>query len=524
MYHRSRLLILFCLCLLGPFARANPAPTALPPATQGRIRDLLAKPEVASGHIGLVVIGLGTSAAPASFATQPYDRGVEPVLLEIDGGKRYMPASNLKLYTAAIALRGLGANHVFTTRILGRGRRAASVAELLLTGGGDPSLGPADLDALAARVASRGIRRYGSLAVDNSLFRAETFGGRYPDGWTLDDTIWYYGPEVSALAINRNQVDVIVEGAATPGRAATVVMSPVCRQIQIESHVTTAAQPTGAETLHFEREETNGGLSCRIVITGTVAPGERHLEGLAVPAPAAWAADLLRRALARHGVMPGNGPPASAATTIAAGYELIAAHPSPPLAELLRRLLKNSDNLYAEMLLRAAGLDSPPRRGADTAAAAHTRLRAWLQASGIAAGDLRFMDGSGLSRYNLVTPLATARLLAAISRVDGAESFWDALPIAGVDGTLKDRMRGTRAAGNARAKTGTFSIASALSGYVTTRDGHRLAVALLTNFVPTPAARTLQDEIYTVLADTSWAPGYMAMPATPTANLDSETH
>jgi D-alanyl-D-alanine carboxypeptidase/D-alanyl-D-alanine-endopeptidase (penicillin-binding protein 4) len=115
-------------------------------------------------------------------------------------------------------------------------------------------------------------------------------------------------------------------------------------------------------------------------------------------------------------------------------------------------------------------------------------------------------DGSGLSRYNLLTPRATVQLLAAVQRLPGGKALWDALPVAGVNGTLGRRMKGTPAQNNARAKTGTFSIVSTLSGYVTTRDGHRLAVSLLTNFARDGRnARRLQDEVYALLAQTQWS-------------------
>lgn len=489
---------IICWFVLVRAAWGGPPPAALPAATEARVRAALAKPEVATGHVGLVVIALGTAAGPHAYPALPYTGNTQPVLLEIDGGKRFMPASNLKLYTAALALRQLGAEHRFATRVLARGAGKASyVAELRLVGGGDPALTTADLDALAAAIAARGVRRYGSLAVDNTWFKAETFGGRYPDGWTLDDTIWYYGPEISALAINRNQVDLVIEGAGRAGLPASVVMAPVCRQIEVEAHVRTVADGQATEPLHYEREDSADGLGCRLVVTGALAVGTHATEGIAVPHPALWAADLLRAALARHGVVAVTGPAPSGAS------REVARRDSAPLGVLLRRLLKNSDNLYAEMLLRAAvrAAGAPP---ADNAARqAHAALTAWLREEGIDTGSLRFEDGSGLSRYNLVTPLVTARLLAAVERLPGSEVYWDALPIAGQDGTLKGRMGSSAAAGNARAKTGTFSIASTLSGYVTTRDGHRLAVALMTNFVPTDAARALQDDIYALLADSA---------------------
>jgi PBP4 family serine-type D-alanyl-D-alanine carboxypeptidase len=157
------------------------------------------------------------------------------------------------------------------------------------------------------------------------------------------------------------------------------------------------------------------------------------------------------------------------------------------------------------MLLRAAARYSDNRTGSGTAARGNQLLFAWLKQNGIDTSALRMTDGSGLSRYNLITPRATVQLLAAVQRLPNGDALWDALPAAGVDGTLSRRMKATPAQSNARAKTGTFSIVSTLSGYVTTRDGHRLAVSLLTNFARDGrSARQLQDDVFALLADTKW--------------------
>jgi D-alanyl-D-alanine carboxypeptidase/D-alanyl-D-alanine-endopeptidase (penicillin-binding protein 4) len=225
-------------------------------------------------------------------------------------------------------------------------------------------------------------------------------------------------------------------------------------------------------------------------------------QGVAVADPPGWAAAQFQRALQEQGiVVEGAAVPAA----LSGDSVVVATHQSPPVGALLGRFLKNSDNLYGEMLLRAAAYYSGRAPGSGTAARGHQLLFAWLQQNGVDTGALRLTDGSGLSRYNLITPRATAQLLAAVQGLSGGESLWNALPVAGADGTLRRRMKGSAAQNNARAKTGTFSIVSTLSGYVTTRDGHRLAVSLLTNFARDGSrARRLQDSVYAVLADARW--------------------
>ena len=170
---------------------------------------------------------------------------------------------------------------------------------------------------------------------------------------------------------------------------------------------------------------------------------------------------------------------------------------APSLKVLLTQMLKRSDNFYAEMILRTS---SNPAVTVDLLRPAFFTL---LETNGINTSGLRMEDGSGLSRYTLITPNAMTQLLNAFQKLptDKTDILWNALPIAGVDGTLGNRMKCTFAQNNVRAKTGTFSTACNLSGYVTTRDGHRLAVSFLTNFGPeTDICRAAQDKTFELLA------------------------
>lgn len=487
------------------------APRALPASTANKLRALLANPALRDARIGLCIVALGTAKSAQQFAVQPYSGGTQPTLWARDAENRFMPASNLKLYTAALALRQLGASRTFATRVVASGSLNDGVldGDLRLVGGGDPSLSSDDLRQLAQRVAAAGLKRVrGKVVGDGSLFSAESFGGRYPDGWTLDDALWYYGPEVSALAVNRNQVDVFLTGGTRAGEPAKLHLDPALENLHsfsVLSNVTTGSRElagkSSEELLRFNRATNGDAISRVLTISGQLAPGQIVTDGFAVADPPGWAAAIFRRALQEQGVTMENGTIA-----VSAGIRDLAVHESPPVRMLLQRFLKNSDNLYGEMLLRAAAFYTDNRPGSGTAARGHQLLFAWLKQNGIDTAALRMTDGSGLSRYNLITPRATVQLLAAVQRLPGGDALWTALPVAGVDGTLGRRMKGTAAQNNARAKTGTFSIVSTLSGYVTTRDGHRLAVSLLTNFARDGRqARRLQDEVYALLAATQWS-------------------
>jgi D-alanyl-D-alanine carboxypeptidase/D-alanyl-D-alanine-endopeptidase (penicillin-binding protein 4) len=515
--------------------RNNGAPAALPPATLARLNLLLSSPDVADAHIGVCIQALGSASSADSFPSKAYASGAQPILFSSDGDKRFLPASNMKLFTAALALKVLGPEKTFATRVFaasstrsGQGDKNDKGATLYIVGGGDPSLTIDDLRQLARDVRKSGITKVDKVVADTSLFQSETMGGRYPDGWTLDDSIWYYGAEVSALALERNQVDVTITGTRS-GRAAKVEVDPVLPGFALGTDIIAQVQ-TGSRSLgkqsesdliQWDRADANNGLGPKLYVRGQVAPRQVISDGLAIPNVARVVALTFAQQLRAQDISVGGSTEVGIRPREAG--KTVAQHDSQPLRVLVSRFLKKSDNLYGEMFLRGVGatVDSDASSGGNTsnessgagvastgmAARAHRLLLDWLRQIDVPTGGLRLSDGSGLSRYNLLTPHAIVSLLAATEKLKGSQAFWDALPIAGADGTLKSRMANTRAANNVRAKTGTFSIASCLSGYVTTRDGQRLAVSVLTNFARNgDQSRQLQNDIFAALADASWAP------------------
>jgi D-alanyl-D-alanine carboxypeptidase/D-alanyl-D-alanine-endopeptidase (penicillin-binding protein 4) len=510
--------ILVAHCFLAIAARAQTtSPTALPPAVETQLRALVNDPALRQAQFGVSIKALGTADTAQTFPAQAYVDAAQPLLWEQDGQKRFIPASNTKLYTAALALKYLGAGRTFPTRLAFSGTRQGDVLKgnLWLVGGGDPSLSSLDLHRFAAALQKLGIRCVtGDVIGDGSAFQSEGFGGRYPDGWTLDDTLWYYGMETSALAINRNQVDVTVE-ATQPGQLARVTAAPsapdfINARVETRSPGSQAASAT--PQIQWERASGDSAIAPFLSVTGVIFPNQKESQGVAVPNPPRWAAQILKRALWQRGVRVEGVARGRVTGDKNEVLHTLSTHYSPPLQVLLANFLKPSDNLYGEMLLRGVSYYAPqPKVGfrPGTQSTSHALLFDWMRQSGIEIEGLRFTDGSGLSRYNLITPRATVQLLAEAEKLPGSMVFWDGLPIAGVDGTLRRRMRSTAEApnpaqGNVRAKTGSFSIVSTLSGYVTTRDGHRLAVSLLTNFAPGDEARRVQNQIMTLLASCSW--------------------
>jgi len=501
---------LVVLCVSAPLRFNAAAQEKLPPETEAKIRAVLNSPDLKGAHVGLSILDLGTVKDAQSFPAKVFVGKPFRVLFESDADKKFMPASNMKLFTAAIALELLGKEKTFLTIVKTSIAREGEIlgGQIYLQGGGDPSLSVEDLKSLAKRIKALGIQQIsGGIVGDGNLFTAETFRGRYPFGWTLDDALWYYAPEINALAINRNQVDVTFEGGLKgEDRFARTYFRPHLLGFNIVTSVTTGspqlASKSSEELLQWNRFDSFPKIPNAVFVTGQIAPKQEIVQGISVPRPNLVAAATFQWYLKEAGIEIKQ----EAAEGQATGITLLE-HNSPPLKVLFQRLLKNSDNLYAEMLLRDAAYYYDKTGGDKAGPRAHELLKKWLISQNIDTTDLRFEDGSGLSRYNLLTPRATAELLAAINRMKDGDVIWNALPIAGIDGTMKKRLASTPArrnlaTGNVRAKSGTFSIASNLSGYVTTKANHRLAVSIYMNFPrDTDSAQAAQDKIFAILAN-----------------------
>jgi serine-type D-Ala-D-Ala carboxypeptidase/endopeptidase (penicillin-binding protein 4) len=420
-------------------------------------------------------------------------------LADINGERFFVPASNTKLFTTALALVRLGADHRYETLVLADGPPDASgtVRGLRLVGGGDPNLsaraipyrtGPAVGDPLAAvaeladQLAARGVRRVeGGITGDDTAYIREP----YPGGWAAADGIWEYGAAVSALAVNDNAFTLHIRPGERPGELARLALSPPLEFYAIDNRVRTVAR--GERSIRIDREP--GARQLRI--WGTIPAADKGYSALlGVHEPAWYAARALEDALERRGIAVGGGlgarhvfpnQVADLAKGPAPGPEPgveLARRESPPLVEDLRITSKVSQNLHAEMTLRAV---ARARRGIGSRQAGIEEMRVFLEEAGIGKDAYSLVDGSGLARLNLLTPAAVVRLLTYMWGLPSREDWLSLLPVAGQDGTLAYRFQGSPAAGRIRAKTGTLSHTSALAGYAEPRRGGRLAFAILVN-------------------------------------------
>ena len=472
--------VIFAVSLLAGCATAPRHVARVPQSWATRIDALLAQPRFAHAEWGVSVMSLDSGRT--LYAHNP--------------DKLFVPASNAKLYTAALALDTFGPGRRFDTTLY---RTDVPIADgtlngnLILAGGGDPSLGRADTspdwaDRLAQALASRGVHRIrGDLVADATFLQAPPFG----NGWEANDLQAWYAAPASALNVQGNLAYVQVSRVA--GHCCAVSITPDEAGLRVvnlmhddngERDTLNLYRPPGSESVYA-----SGGLP---------ASASTRTLPVSVPDPARFAGNLLRDALLRQGIALEGQVRAlywPQPDNVAAGLVTIDSVNSPPLSDLVTHMLKTSDNLYAQTLLQEVGVRAaqtgtcldraePPTTSDEWGLCA---LRAMLARAGIADDSTTMEEGAGLSRKDLVTPAATTRLLAWIARQSFASGFRDALPIAGVDGTLEHRFLGTPAADNLRAKTGTLTHAYALSGYVTDAAGEHLAFALMLDHYQRPS-------------------------------------
>jgi len=437
-----------------------------------RLERLLADPALARAHVGLVV--------------QVAETG--EVLFRREAERRFVPASNTKLVTAAVGLHELGAAYRWRTRLLAEGalRNGTLEGDLWVVGSGDPSVTRIELGRWAAAVAAAGIRRIaGDVVGDDRAFD----GPQWSAGWMWDDLYTGWSAGVSGLQLWPNAVRARLVPGDSVGAAAVLRTPEDEPALPISVRVRTGAPESEVRLRWIPSPE--GGP---VALDGWIPAGADSVRlSLAPRHPTPFLLWHLGRALADAGIRIGGH------LRRARPGEIAAADPSwetefvsDSLGGILSQLLKPSDNQIAESLLRTLGRE----KGRTGSAREGLRvIQSTLSEWGIAPGAISLTDGSGLSRYNQVTPNAVSRLLRTMWRQPEFATFADALPIAGVDGTLEARMLGMPAAGNVRAKTGSLSSVRALSGYLTDGDGETLIFSLLLNGYEAPGdvATALED-------------------------------
>jgi D-alanyl-D-alanine carboxypeptidase/D-alanyl-D-alanine-endopeptidase (penicillin-binding protein 4) len=440
-----------------------------------RVQNLLGAAPVDKGEWGLLVVDAESGAT----------------LYEKNANEYFLPASNMKLLTTALALDTLGTEFRFRTTLetngaLGQDGKLSG--DLILVGRGDPNLsnrkfpyenkeefdGPPEkaLAELADAIAARGVKVIsGDIVGDDSYFPRE----RYPDGWEIDDMVWEYGAAISAIVVNDNTVALTLTPGEKSGGAVAAAVEPPTREFVVKNEVTTVGAKEKAD-LRLTREPGGDTVTVSGVMPAGSAP--RKLV-LAIQEPALHAANLLAQLLADRGVKIGGSvralhepDPAAASRTV------LAEHLSIPLKDSVKLVNKISQNLHTEVLLRTAAR----QQGRWATPEDLQRFpEAFYAKTGIPEGDVIQTDGSGLSRHDLVTPRAFVALLQYAQKQPWFLDYLASLPVVGEDGTLNERMKEPPLAKKIHAKTGSVTHVRTLSGYAETPGGRKLIFSFLSN-------------------------------------------
>jgi len=454
-----------------------------------RITYLIEDPNLFNAQVGVYIESLKTGE----------------IIFTRNEHKLFISASNMKIYTTAVALLNFGPDFRYKTKIMTKATINNNVlnGDLIIRGSGDPTIAARFHDgdvrnllrSWADSLSTAGISQInGNLVGDASYFQNPPLGS----GWQWDDEPFWYSAQMNALSINDNCIDIVVKPGNKSGDKPIVHLEPTKTFFEIENLAVTA-DPDSTNSLFITRPRSQNKL---IIKNKIPLNYEKFSEEISVEDPAQFFVHIFAEILAEKGIKI-SGDLVTNYDVTGIDYEsckIIFTHFSPPLHEIITVVNKRSQNLYAEQLL----LTLAAEYGETSSAGEGTRIvTAKLAKMGIPESEFRMQDGSGLARKNLISPFSTALLLKYMASHRYADYFFDSLPIGGVDGTLKYRMKGTSAIGKVHAKTGYVGYARNLSGYVDTHDGERFVFSVLVNnyTVPTPAINLLQDRICATLAE-----------------------
>jgi D-alanyl-D-alanine carboxypeptidase/D-alanyl-D-alanine-endopeptidase (penicillin-binding protein 4) len=412
-------------------------------------------------------------------------------LYEQNADKYFVPASNMKLFATALALAKLGPEYKFHTTLETQGTISSEgllSGDVVLVGRGDPNLSnrrfPYELKEefdgtpekvlaeLADALVAKGVKSVsGDVIGDDSYFPRD----RYPNGWEIDDMVWEYGAAISAIVVDDNTVALTLTPGEQAGSPVQAAVSPATPEFAVENDVVTSAAGVKSD-LTLTREP---GANVVVVKGSLPAKSTPRKLVLAIEEPAQHAAATLKRLLEERGVkIAGTARAKHFPGGTSSDPSVLAEHVSVPVGDSVKLINKISQNLHTEMLLRTVA------RQAGVWATPEDLVKVpsdFYASAGIAVDDVIQTDASGLSRHDLATPRAIAALLGFAQKQSWFGLYYDSLPVAGVDGTLEDRMKNTPAVGRIHAKTGSVEHVRTLSGFAETPGGRRLIFSFLSN-------------------------------------------
>lgn len=456
-----------------------------------QIDDIFNDPNFSSSNWGVVIKSLETGE-------YFYKRNED---------KLFMPASDLKLFTTAAGLLLLGPDYRYKTNVFVNGSIDGTQlkGDLYIQGSGDPTISGrfthGDIYKVyndwADSLIALGIDEIsGNIIGDDNYFDDRGLG----TGWAWDNESYWYSAPTSALSFNDNCVDILVR-PGTPGNPAVVASQPETKYVTLINKVITGPNDSETDIDVYRERGTN-----IITVYGSIAANSDELRSYAtVNNPTQYSMVVLKEVLKNKGITVRGYAADIDDETVVPEYtkmKKLFTHVSVALSDIIKITNKNSQNFYAEQLLKTIGLEEENLGTVDNGVKAVKHL---FNNIGINSENMIITDGSGLSRLNLVTPKQIVELLSYMYKQDCFPSFVMSLPIAGVDGTLAKRMSKSKAERNVRAKTGYISGVRSLSGYAYTADNEPLVFSIIVNnyIVPSTLADNVQDLVCLRLANFS---------------------
>lgn len=421
--------------------------------------------------------------------------------------KMFMPASNMKLFTSSSAMIALGPNYRYTTRLVSNGDVTNGIlnGDLIMVGSGDPTIsGRFDsgkvtiiFEQWADSLKALGITQInGNIIGDDNCFDDEYYGA----GWSADYETDYYAAQISGLSFNDNCVDFRVVPSATIADVCSLSWSPNTKYVNVINNTKTVAETDSLNDIYFERKRGTN----TIYVRGKLSIGKKPIiESVTVENPTIYTVVVLKEVLELKGISVLGAVVDADDFVDTIRYEnsnQLASFTSLPYSEIIKTINKPSQNFYTEQVFRTIGKE---RYGVGSMENGRAAVYPILLSWGVDTVRLRYADGSGLSRQDLITPSDIVSILSGMSKENSFLPFYESLPIAGIDGTIKNRMKGTNAQGNVHAKTGSIGYVRSLSGYVTSTDGEQFVFSMIANHytVPTRWAEKIQDAVCVMLAE-----------------------
>jgi serine-type D-Ala-D-Ala carboxypeptidase/endopeptidase (penicillin-binding protein 4) len=440
------------------------------------INEIVDRPQLRRYRWGIVVQGLGGK-------NQLYNR---------DGDRLFMPASNVKLITTAVALRQLGAAKRLRTSVYQLPSNGTK-SNLLVVGRGDPSLTMTGLKSIAQQLQRRG-REVGQISFDDGYFRGEQING----DWEWDDLSTDYAPAINGLMLNQNSNPLTVNPQQVGMALGYTWKDYSLNNWQVDNQSLTV--PASQES-NVNANAVFGKSIVRLTgkLAQTAAPTQIDLP---VVNPAESFIIAFQQHLKQAEITVGS-------TRLVLGQNPInlpeiAAIDSPTIGELISETNQRSNNVYAEVLLRSIGRTHPEHATSneDTINLGIALVKQRLTEMGVDSQSYKIRDGSGLSRHNLVAPTAFIQLLSTMTTTPDGQIYRASLPVAGISGSLKHRLKGTLAQGIVRAKTGSMSGVVSLSGYINPPQYSPLVFSIILNQHDRPTSQMVAviDELIVILA------------------------